>query len=229
MDSSNPLIREQGKENYIKDLAKKHIYVIDKKEVCLYNLHWEANLTSFSKKESQKVIANTTGLYSVNDGTTINVAKNFLIDIDRCINFVKNIDDLPLHFICDAGLSTIAQFCDNVVWNPNKMSVVGEEIDPITKKKTGQKIYEQTGGWITQPFDPDNDPDGEDRYITGYEDVATWRKVVEKIISIAGEIRKDCFAIVDAPRQLTLDGAAPKLRRTKFTNNFDKTIGKSLR
>ena len=229
MDSSNPLIREQGKENYIKDLAKKHIYVIDKKEVCLYNLHWEANLTSFSKKESQKVIANTTGLYSVNDGTTINVAKNFLIDIDRCINFVKNIDDLPLHFICDAGLSTIAQFCDNVVWNPNKMSVVGEEIDPITKKKTGQKIYEQTGGWITQPFDPDNDPDGEDRYITGYEDVATWRKVVEKIISLAGEIRKDCFAIVDAPRQLTLDGAAPKLRRTKFTNNFDKTIGKSLR
>ena len=229
MDSSNPVIREEGKAKYLADLAKRHIYVIDKKEVCLYNLHWEANLTSFSKKESQKVIANTTGLYSVSDGTTINVAKNFLIDIDRCINFIKNIDDIPLHFICDAGLSTIAQFCDNVVWNPNKMSVVGEEIDPVTKKKTGQKIYEQTGGWITQPFDPDNDPDGEDRYITGYEDVATWRKVVEKIISIASEIRKDCFAIIDAPRQLTLDGAAPKLRRTKFTNNFDKTIGKSLR
>jgi hypothetical protein len=229
MDSPNPVIRKQGEEAYLKDLAKKHIYVIDKKEVCLYNLHWEANLTSFSKKESQKVIANTSGLYSVNDGTTINVAKNFLVDMDRCINFIKNVDDIQLHFVCDAGLSTIAQFCDNVVWNPNKMTVVGEEIDPVTKKKTGKKIYTKTGGWITQPFAPDDDPDGEDRYITGYEDVATWRKVVEKLDSIASEIRKDCFVIVDAPRQLTLDGAAPKLRKTKFTNNFDKTIGRCLR
>ena len=229
MDSPNPTVRKEGEEAYLRDLAKKHIYVIDKKEVCLYNLHWEANLTSFSKKESQKVIANTSGLYSVNDGTTINVAKNFLIDMDRCINFIKNVDDLPLHFVCDAGLSTIAQFCDNVVWNPNKMTVVGEEIDPVTKKKTGKKIYTKTGGWITQPFSPDDDPDGEDRYISSYEDVATWRKVVEKLDSIAREIRKDCFVIIDAPRQLTLDGAAPKLRRSKFTNNFDKTIGRSLR
>ena len=205
-----------------------HIYAIDKKEVCLYNLHWEANLTSFSKKESQKVIANTSNLYSVNDGTTANVAKNFLVDMDRCIKFIKNIDDIPLHFICDAGLSTIAQFCDNVVWNPNKRSVVGEQVD-VYGKKTGVKKYVRTGGWITQPFDPDNDPDGEDRYITGYEDVSTWRRVVEKITSIAGEIRKDCFAIIDAPRHLTLDGAAPKIRRTKFTNNFDKAIGRNLR
>lgn len=229
MDSSNPAIREEGERNYLKDLAKKHIYVIDKKDVCVYNLHWEANFTSFSKKESQKIIANTSGIYSVNDGTTINVAKNFLVDIDRCINFIKNRDEIPLHFVCDAGLSTIAQFCDNIIWNPNKMSVVGEEIDPVTKKKTGKKQYIKTGGWITQPFSPDDDPDGEDRYITDYSDVATWRKVAEKLDSICSDIRKDCFCIIDAPRNLTLDGAAPKLRRSKFNNNFDKTIGRCLR
>ena len=227
-DALDPAVREEALAEYYRDLEKVHIYAIDKKEVCLYNLHWEANLTSFSKKESQKVIANTSNLYSVNDGTTANVAKNFLVDMDRCIKFIKNIDDIPLHFICDAGLSTIAQFCDNVVWNPNKRSVVGEQVD-VYGKKTGVKKYVRTGGWITQPFDPDNDPDGEDRYITGYEDVSTWRRVVEKITSIAGEIRKDCFAIIDAPRHLTLDGAAPKIRRTKFTNNFDKAIGRNLR
>ena len=227
-DALDSDVKAANEAEYYKDLADKHIYAIDKKEVCIYNLHWEANLTSFSKKESQKVIANTSGLYSVTDGTTVNIAKNFLIDMDRCIKFIKNIDDIPLHFICDAGLSTIAQFCDNVIWNPNKKSVVGEKVDSLGKK-TGVKIYVKTGGWITQPFDPYNDPDGEDRYIAGYEDVATWRRVVEKITSIAGEIRKDCFAIIDAPRQLTLDGAAPKIRRTKFTNNFDKTIGRCMR
>jgi len=229
LDSPNAAVRAAGEAAYLRDLAKKNIYVIDKKEVCVYNLHWEANFTSFSRKESQKIIANTSGLYSVSDGTTINVAKNFLVDMDRCINFIKNRDDLPLHFVCDAGLSTIAQFCDNVIWNPNKMTVVGEEIDPVTKKKTGKKVYTKTGGWITQPFSPDDDPDGEDRYITGYADVATWRKVAEKIDSICSDVRKDCFAIIDAPRQLTLDGAAPKIRRTKFNNNFDKSIGRCLR
>ena len=209
--------RENGIKEYYADLEKFHIWAIDKNDVCIYNLHWEANLTSFSKKESQKVIANTNGLYSVNDGTTVNIANNFLIDIDRCIKFVKNIDEIPLHFVCDAGLSTIAQFCDNVVWNPKKKTMVSKG------------HYETTGGWITQPFDPNNDPNGEDRYITSYDDVYTWRKVAEKIISIASEIRKDCFAIIDAPRQLTLDGAAPKIRRSKFNNNFDKTIGKCLR
>ena len=228
-DALDPEVKAKHEAEYYADLHKYHIWEIDKKEVCVYNLHWEANLTSFSKKESQKVIANTTGLYSVNDGTTVNIANNFIIDMDRCIKFIKNVDAIPLHFVCDAGLSTIAQFCDNVVWNPRKKSVVGEETDPNTGKKTGVKIYETTGGWITQPFDPDNDPDGDDRYITGYEDIATWRKVVEKLTSIAQDIRKDCFVIVDAPRQLTLDGAAPKIRVTKFTNKFDKVIGKALR
>lgn len=228
-DALDPVVKAEAEDAYYKDLNKYHIYAVDKKEVCIYNLNWETNLTSFSKKESQKVIANTTSLYSVNDGTTVNIANNFIIDMDRCIKFIKNIDDIPLHFVCDAGLSTIAQFCDNVIWNPKKKTVTGEKIDPVTKKKTGVKTYATTGGWITQPFDPDNDSDSEDRYITGYEDVATWRKVVEKLTSIASEIRKDCFAIIDAPRQLTLDGAAPKIRRSKFTNNFDKTIGKYLR
>lgn len=203
-----PLIVKPYAE-YISDLAQSNIFVFNKQTTILYNNHPEAEFTSFSKKESQKIIANTTGLFGQAAGTTANISDNFIIDMDRCINFIKNIDDIQIYFVADAGLSTIAQFCDNVVWD--------------------QEANDGNGKWVTQSFDPDNDPDAEDRYITGYEDVATWRKVVDKLDQISREIRRDCMTIIDAPRQLTLDGAAPKIRRSRPQFSWDDMVGTKLR
>lgn len=204
-----PALIEKSYGEYIADLKNSNIFVFNKKNTILYNNHPQAEFTSFSKKESQKIIANTTGLFGQAAGTTANIGDNFIIDMDRCINFIKNIDDIPIYFVADAGLSTIAQFCDNVVWDPTANS--------------------GNGKWVTQNFDPDNDPDAEDRYITGYEDVATWRKVVDKLDQISREIRRDCMTIIDAPRQLTLDGAAPKIRRSRPQFNWDEMVGEKLR
>lgn len=203
-----PLI-EKRYDQYMSDLAESNIFIFDKKSTIFYNNHPLANFTSFSKKESQKIIANTTGLFGQAAGTTANIGDNFIIDMDRCINFIKNIDDIPIYFVADAGLSTIAQFCDNVVWD--------------------QSANNGNGKWVTQNFDPDNDPDAEDRYITGYEDVATWRKVVDKLDQISREIRRDCMTIIDAPRQLTLDGSAPKIRRSRPQFSWDEMVGEKLR
>ena len=200
---------DADEEKLLKDLREANIFIFDKKRTVLYNNHPQAILTSFSKKEAQKVIANTTGLFGQEYGTTTNIGNNFITDMDRCVSFIKNIDDIPIYFIADAGLSTIAQFCDNVVWDPQ-----------------GNK---GAGKWVTQNFDPDNDPDVEDRVITQYTDVATWRKVIDKLDQVSREIRKDCMTIIDAPRQLTLDGAAPKIRRSKPQNNWDDVVGDKLR
>jgi hypothetical protein len=206
---SCPPLVEKSYNDYIEDLRKSNIFVFNKKTTVLYNNHPYANFTSFSKKEAQKIIANTTGLFGQYAGTTENIGDNFILDMDRCIGFIKNIDDIPIYFVADAGLSTIAQFCDNVVWD--------------------QEANDGQGKWVTQSFDPDNDPDGEDRYITNYTDVSTWRKVVDKLDQISREIRRDCMTIIDAPRQLTLDGAAPKIRRSRPQNNWDDLIGDKLR
>lgn len=207
--SSAPTHITESYDDFLAALKKSNIFVFDKATTILYNHHPQATFTSFSKKESQKIIANTTGLFGQAAGTTANIGDNFIVDMDRCINFIKNVDDIPIYFVADAGLSTIAQFCDNVVWD--------------------QTANNGAGKWVTQQFDPDNDPDGEDRYITDYTDVATWRKVIDKLDQVSREIRRDCMTIIDAPRQLTLDGAATKIRRSKPQNNWDSLVGDKLK
>ncbi len=192
-------------DDFASKCKSKNINIFDKKKTCLYNLYQNAYFTSFSQKEAQKVIANTTGMYSPVAGANKKVANNFIQDMDRCISFIDNTDEIPIFFVADAGLSTIAQFTDNVNWDST------------------------TGKWITQTFDPDNDPDMEDRFITSFGDVATWKKVIEKLNYISETVRNDCMTIIDAPRQLTLDGQAPKLRPSAWDNNFDTEIGKKLR
>jgi hypothetical protein len=83
--------------------------------------------------------------------------------------------------------------------------------------------------WVTQTFDPDHDPDIEDRVITDASSVNTWRKVVEKLDQISREVRRDCLTIIDAPRQLTLDGVAQKVRPSRPQNLWDDLVGEKLR
>jgi hypothetical protein len=133
----------------LKDLNHKaNIFIFDKTDTCLYNNHPVAHFSSFSRKDSQKIIANTTGLAGEKQQAVSNVAKNFLIDMDRCIKFIQNIDEVSIFFVVDAGISTIAQFCDNIVW------------DYYKKEKAFEPVK---GGWITQGYDPEHEQDMEDR------------------------------------------------------------------
>jgi hypothetical protein len=151
----------------IKDLNHKaNIFIFDKTDTCLYNNHPVAHFSSFSRKDSQKIIANTTGLAGEKQQAVSNVAKNFLVDMDRCIKFIQNIDEVQIFFVVDAGISTIAQYCDNIVW------------DYYKKDKAFEPVK---GGWITQGYDPDHDQNAEDRDIKSLEDVSTWRAVVGKL------------------------------------------------
>ena len=199
----------------IKDLNHKaNIFIFDKTDTCLYNNHPVAHFSSFSRKDSQKIIANTTGLAGERQQAVSNVAKNFLIDMDRCIKFIQNIDEVSIFFVVDAGISTIAQFCDNIVW------------DYYKKDKAFEPVK---GGWVTQGYDPEHEQDAQDRQITSLESISTWRAVVAKLDEISKEVRKDCMTIIDAPRQLTLEGAAPKVRRSKPTNDWTTAVGNKLR
>lgn len=129
----------------IKDLNHKaNIFIFDKTDTCLYNNHPVGHFCSFSRKDSQKIIANTTGLAGEKMQAVSNVAKNFLIDMDRCIKFIQNIDEVSIFFVVDAGISTIAQFCDNIVW------------DYYKKDKAFEPVK---GGWITQGYDPEHEQD----------------------------------------------------------------------
>ena len=199
----------------IKDLNHKaNIFIFDKTDTVLYNNHPVAHFSSFSRKDSQKIIANTTGLVGEKQQAVSNVAKNFLIDMDRCIKFIQNIDEVSIFFVVDAGMSTIAQFCDNIVW------------DYYKKDKAFEPVK---GGWITQGYDPEHEQDAQDRQITSLESISTWRAVVNKLDEISKEVRKDCMTIIDAPRQLTLEGAAPKIRRSKPTSDWKTAVGNKLR
>ena len=202
-------------QKLIKDLNHKaNIFIFDKTDTVLYNNHPVGHFSSFSRKDSQKIIANTTGLAGDKQQAVSNVAKNFLIDMDRCIKFIQNIDEVSIFFVVDAGISTIAQFCDNIVWDYWKKD---RAFEPVK------------GGWITQGYDPEHEQDAQDREINSLEDVSTWRAVVAKLDEISKEIRKDCMTIIDAPRHLTLEGAAPKVRRSKPTNDWTTSVGNKLR
>jgi hypothetical protein len=69
-----------------------NVNIFNKKKTCLYNLYQTAYFTSFSQKECDKKIANTTGIYSPIYGQSTKVASNFLKDMDYCIKFIQNVD-----------------------------------------------------------------------------------------------------------------------------------------
>lgn len=105
---------------------------------------------------------------------------------------VKNIDATTLDVVCDAGLSTIAQFTDDV-----------------------------TGGGY---YEPAIDTDANDTDITTAAGLSTWIGIVGQLTSFCSGMRKDCFAVLDAPRHASLKGSAKILR----TNNPDSSFSEDL-
>ena len=79
-------------------------------------------------------------------------------------------------------------------------------------------------------FEPNQDNvSGSWDTIDSSDDVFYWRAVVTELDNFCKNIRKDCMAVVDGPRNLVLDGEQKFIRKTAPTQTFSNTIGKRLK
>lgn len=141
----------------------------------------ESPLMSFTSTEGAPIIKGT-GI--VNDMKTV---------FDK----LTDLDAIQIDVVADTGLSTIAQFTNDVV----------------------------SGGI----YDPENDVDPDDTCITSSAQLTTWRAVANEFINFCQNTRKDCMTIIDAPRNMELEGKNKKIRKTKPNNTFSNTIAPQLR
>lgn len=65
--------------------------------------------------------------------------------------------------------------------------------------------------------------------IESLDAVGEWRTVVEKYREFCQNIRKDCMAIVDVPRNLVIDNDQKKIRKTAPSNTFSNQINPALK
>lgn len=86
--------------------------------------------------------------------------------------------------------------------------------------------FTDTNGTSGMIYDPNTSTIGE---ITSSSSVENWRNVCSEIISFCADVRKDCMAVLDVPRNLVLSGMEKYIRKTAPTNTFSNKIGNKLR
>jgi hypothetical protein len=124
-------------------------------------------------------------------------------EIDKILAKISNVDDKQVDIVIEAGLGSIAEFC-----NEN------------TDKNADGTIDADEMGTIYSP-----NYDVEEIIAS----VSTWRAVEDTLTRFCEKTRKDCMAILDAPRQLSLNGELKSIRKTAPQNTFANTIGANLR
>ena len=65
--------------------------------------------------------------------------------------------------------------------------------------------------------------------IDSSDDVTYWRAVVTELDNFCKNVRKDCMAIIDGPRNLVIDGEQKYIRKTAPSQTFSNTIGNRLK
>ncbi len=144
-----------------------------------------AQLVGFSEAEAAKLISSV----------------EMLTDMDIIQSKLDSILDKQVDIVCDAGLSTIAQFINDA-----------PDVDPTTPLL----------------FDPAFDVD-DNIAINSPDKVSVWKAVSDKNINFCSTVRKDCMAIVDSPRNLAIRGMEKVLRDTAPSNTFSNSITPQLR
>lgn len=61
------------------------------------------------------------------------------------------------------------------------------------------------------------------------DSVATWRTMAATLINFAQNIRKDCIAVIDVPRNFALETVQKKLRKTAPANTFSNTLAPQIK
>ena len=86
--------------------------------------------------------------------------------------------------------------------------------------------FTDTNGTSGMIYDPTTSTIGE---ITSSANVENWRNVCSELITFCADVRKDCMAVLDVPRNIVLAGNEKYIRKTAPTNTFSNKIGNKLR
>ena len=129
---------------------------------------------------------------------TIDYTNSIIKPLSLVFDKLKDMNQLRIDLVVDAGVSNIAQF---VKW-------LGD---------VGEKAEEQPSGQETKPsgeFNGDMYPFGPDGLIWTFDKdrLAAWRAVVQKFDDFCKNMRRDCMFLADGPRTLVLEGDVKLVR-----------------
>lgn len=125
--------------------------------------------------------------------------KNITDTLDAVTNLLGNVDESDIDIVVDAGLTSIANLC---------VKAMGGE-----DNATGVK-------YDTKDFDKPTLMKGD--CINNASAIAVWKTVASKLIKFCEVTRKDCYAYIDGPRELSVNYNASLIdRRGKKTIDND--------
>lgn len=106
-----------------------------------------------------------------------------------------------------------------------KVSNINERQIDIVVDAGLSTIAEYADSTTSYTFDPTSGTNT----IVDENSTTNWRNVCTSIDNFCKNIRKDCMAIVDAPRQLVIEADVKIIRKTAPTQTFSNTIGPKLK
>lgn len=125
--------------------------------------------------------------------------KNIIDTLDAVTNLLGNVDESDIDIVVDAGLTSIANLC---------VKAMGGE-----DNATGVK-------YDTKDFDKPTLMKGD--CINNASSIAVWKTVASKLIKFCEVTRKDCYAYIDGPRELSVNYNASLIdKRGKKTIDND--------
>ncbi len=125
--------------------------------------------------------------------------KNITDTLDAVTNLLGNVDESDIDIVVDAGLTSIANLC---------VKAMGGE-----DNATGVK-------YDTKDFDKPTLMKGD--CINNASSIAVWKTVASKLIKFCEVTRKDCYAYIDGPRELSVNYNASLIdKRGKKTIDND--------
>ena len=140
------------------------------------------------------------GLYTPMTKKDISISKSILDGMNKAFDKVKNINNLDIDIVPDAGISNIASYLK---------AIFGDK-GPYDLNITDDLGNSLLGRWTCKSANDNS--------------VKIWKSVVLKHDEFCKNIRKDCMFIADAPRPLVLQGQKKIVRDTCPSNSIDKDI-----
>lgn len=167
--------------------------------------------------------------FSESDVVKIINGKSMQAEIKKILEKVGDIDSLQLDIVLDAGLSTIAQFTADADGYDDLDSLIRLPQYVYDESNQVWNVSQTVTNGFTDTEGLKYDPSQYKKEIASADDVQYWRAVCQELITFCQDIRKDCMAILDVPRNLVLEQNEKYIRKTAPTNTFSNKIAPKLR